>query len=266
MSIVLTSAELELIQAKREAAAAEEKLKEANLAEDNERRKVQALSNIDKYTAEDDKHIAAAQEYYKSFPSAEWKLDIKVSEHKYNVYVYDINGNYTMSEIPYTRRTPVIIDNTGKYRVRIGEAFTGSRYSRRSKGYCMYVSGPKIEYRYESKALSKATTVISKVNECKETIQSEIDYKNRLLNSVDVTVNKFKELYPDASIVAGKGWQSSGNRNYGGFEYDKVTVTLANGIIVEFRVYADGSISRQNITFGIKDQWELMNKLNAINN
>ena len=69
-------------------------------------------------------------------------------------------------------------------------------------------------------------------------------------------------MYPDAMVTSEK----SGERSWKGRweEYDMVTIKFANGITIKYRVFSDGSLGRKDITFPVKNGWELMDAMNCI--
>ena len=83
----------------------------------------------------------------------------------------------------------------------------------------------------------KPETILAKIEESYEIASNQYDLANRTKTNVENTVEKYKKLYPDAEVKAGKGYTSGTYR-----EYSKVTITFKSGSYVELEI---GSASDQ---------------------
>lgn len=80
----------------------------------------------------------------------------------------------------------------------------------------------------------KPTTILANIAKAAETAKARYKLANQTKSTVEYTVDKYKKLYPDAEVTAGKGY--SRGRNY--TEFDTVTVKFKSGSYVTFEVYS----------------------------
>jgi len=81
----------------------------------------------------------------------------------------------------------------------------------------------------------KPTTILANIAKAAETAKYKYEIANKTKSTVEYTVDKYKQLYPDAEVTAGKGY-NSGRGNY--TEFDTVTITFKSGSYVVFEVYS----------------------------
>lgn len=80
----------------------------------------------------------------------------------------------------------------------------------------------------------KPETILANILKAAETAKYNYEIANKTKSTVEYTVDKYKKLYPDAEVTAGKG-HTSGRGNY--TEFDTVTVKFKSGSYVVFEVY-----------------------------
>jgi len=80
----------------------------------------------------------------------------------------------------------------------------------------------------------KPATILANIAKAAETAKYKYEIANKTKSTVEYTVDKYKKLYPDAKVKAGKG-HTSGRGNY--TEFDTVTVKFKSGSYVVFEVY-----------------------------
>jgi hypothetical protein len=80
----------------------------------------------------------------------------------------------------------------------------------------------------------KPSTILANIAKAAETAKYKYEIANKTKSTVEYTVDKYKQLYPDAEVTAGKGY-NSGRGNY--TEFDTVTITFKSGSYVVFEVY-----------------------------
>jgi hypothetical protein len=80
----------------------------------------------------------------------------------------------------------------------------------------------------------KPATILANIAKAAETAKYKYKIANKTKSTVEYTVDKYKKLYPDAKVEAGKGC-NSGRGNY--TEFDTVTITFKSGSYVTFEVY-----------------------------
>jgi hypothetical protein len=80
----------------------------------------------------------------------------------------------------------------------------------------------------------KPTTILTKIAAAAETAKYKYELANKTKSNIEYTVNKYKKLYPNAKVEAGKGY-NSGRGNWE--EYDTITVKFKSGSYIIFKVY-----------------------------
>ena len=110
----------------------------------------------------------------------------------------------------------------------------------------------------------KPTTILANIAKAAETAKYKYKIANQTKSTVEYTVDKYKKLYPDAEVTAGKGY-SSNRREYN--EFDTVTVKFKSGSYVVFEVYStpDREYVREKVDAVTKNLSinELMDVFNA---
>jgi hypothetical protein len=154
----------------------------------------------------------------------------------------------------------------GNYKVHVNEhTVYSSTWGRgNNKGYKMFVSGPEIDWAYSQKALSKAATVNKKVQEAIDTINAREELKKKKASAVETVVADLKEKFPTATVIAMRDWTRGYSNKNAYREYDKVTISFPNGVIMYYEVYVDGRLSRKDVLFGCKDEIALIGALGAL--
>ena len=262
----LTQAEKEMIAIKREQEALIKKERELQKQVSN----AKCIADKKEYmvieTGFDNAQIQAAMDFEDTLSGIQSGFECKIDTWEETVTVKDYNDAKEYVPVwsdKFTRRRATIV--YGAHTIKVAKHITySSKWSSRGtdNGFKMYLSGPKVEYAYVSKALSSCATVIRKINECIEQIQSQNRLKQTQLSAVQTTVEKMCAMYPDAMVTSEK----SGERSWKGRweEYDMVTINFANGITIMYRVFSDGSLGRKDIIFPVKNGWELMDAMNCI--
>jgi hypothetical protein len=98
------------------------------------------------------------------------------------------------------------------------------------------VSGSKMECYWlnGNSRKMKPATILANIAKAAETAKYKYEIANKTKSTVEYTVDKYKKLYPDAEVTAGKGY-NSGRGNY--TEFDTVTIKFKSGSYVVFEVY-----------------------------
>jgi hypothetical protein len=96
------------------------------------------------------------------------------------------------------------------------------------------VSGDKIECYYlnQNSRKMKPETILANIAKAAEKAHYEFARANTIKSIVGYTVNKYKKLYPNAEVEAGKGY-NSGRGNYD--EFETVTVKFKSGSYIVLR-------------------------------
>jgi hypothetical protein len=92
----------------------------------------------------------------------------------------------------------------------------------------------------------KPTTILANIAKAAETAKYKYEIANKTKSIVEYTVDKYKKLYPDAKVEAGKGY-NSGRGNYE--EFDTVTVKFKSGSYLSFRVFSEPDKEYVNKTY-----------------
>jgi hypothetical protein len=92
----------------------------------------------------------------------------------------------------------------------------------------------------------KPTTILANIAKEAELAKYKYEIANKTKSTVEYTVDKYKQLYPDAEVEAGKGY-NSGRGNYE--EFDTVTVKFKSGSYLAFRVFSEPDKEYVNKTY-----------------
>jgi hypothetical protein len=80
-------------------------------------------------------------------------------------------------------------------------------------------------YRYY-----KPESILTMIEKSYDVALNQYNEANKLKSNIEYTVNKYKELYPEATITVSKDYLK------GGEEFDKVTVKFKSGSYVSFKI------------------------------
>lgn len=180
---------------------------------DQERREKEVLDKIDLlyktgFTTQQYRCSAEWEKTNRRFNVANWKETPKFVEAEIN----EFHGSCNLLYSRFNKETNTITTAVASFTLRNG------------KIECYSLTGNWRNYKPES--------ILAKVEESYEIAQNQYEAYNRKQTVVEYTVNKYKQLYPDAEVKAGKGYTSG--RNYS--EYDKVTITFKSGSYVSFQI------------------------------
>jgi hypothetical protein len=95
------------------------------------------------------------------------------------------------------------------------------------------ISGNKMECYWlnQNSRKMKPATILANMAKAAENAKYKYDTANKIKSTVEYTINKYKKLYPDAEVKAGRGYTSGTYR-----EYDKVIITFKSGSYVELEI------------------------------
>jgi hypothetical protein len=159
-----------------------------------------------------------------------------------NHYGYSVNCSKVMREINVnswreeSRMVEVELDRfNGNFYIVFDEYDSGKNEIIKRKA-SVDLRGDKMECYWlnnNSRAM-KPTTILANIAKAAETAKYKYEIANKTKSTVEYTVDKYKKLYPDAEVKAGKGY----NRGRGEYnEFDTVTITFKSGSYVTFEVY-----------------------------
>ena len=259
-TIELTPAELELIQVKRqqEELAAQEAAVQNQLAIEKEIARVKL--QVEGYIKQEAQQVKAAGEFALQIPSSILHINTRDLE---------ANASYkgeVVDTIKYQEQVAYL--TIGEYKVSVKEHIVYSKFSYRgsSRGYKMYVSGQGIDYKTENRGYKNTQKVVELIEETIQRREAQELHKNKQKNAVETAVANLMEQFPIAKVESGRGYKinhyaSPSNRYQ---EYDKIDVTLENGIQVEYRVYENGELTRMNLKFPSHNATDLLSQLNEM--
>lgn len=259
-TIELTPAELELIQVKRqqEELAAQEAAVQNQLAIEKEIARVKL--QVEGYIKQEAQQVKAASEFALQIPSSILHIDTRDLE---------ANASYkgeVVDTIKYQEQVAYL--TIGEYKVSVKEHIVYSKFSYRgsSRGYKMYVSGRGIDYKTENRGYKNTQKVVELIQDTIEEVKAKEAHANKQKNAVATAIAELTQQFPNAIVKQERGYNlnyyaSASNRHQ---EYDKLVVFLQNGIVIEYRVYESGQLSRLNITFPQHETMELISMLNNL--
>jgi len=179
-------------------------------------------------------------------------------------YLPDSTKRSILKEFKYIiNQVHITLEGT-PFKVDVKKHFVyGSRWSTRAtdKGYKMNLIGGGF---YNERLLSNPKTLNNKIEDKIQSDKDKEEAKIKKANALEYVSENLSNLYPDAIINTGREWLASKWDKSGGEYIDIVGVKLANGIKIKFRVFSDKSISRMEITFPVKDSYQLLELMNGL--
>ena len=266
----LTPAELEMIRIERERKALAEAEQAAKRNLQIEKDRLQQQTTMRKELTEAEAQVSATSAFQAQL-GHDAKLIISHNARTYKVEVYsnpsDPSSNGYETVWSDTQDLPKAKITLGAYEITVTErmVYSNSRFSRAtSKGYQMQCSGPGFNWTDQHRWYSSAKTLLKRITEKREAIKAKQQLEQRKATATETVVARMQSEYTTATVTARTEWV----RGYGksnGFEAPFVTIALPNGITIRYRVYDDGNISRESITFAKgQDQWDLLQTLSQI--
>lgn len=169
-----------------------------------------------------------------------------------------------LKEIKYNSTSAHIILDGTPFKVEVKKHFVyGNSWSTRStdKGYKMNLIGGGF---YNERLLSNPKTLNKKIEDTLLDNKNRAEAKIKKADAVEYVFENLSNLYPDAIINKGTEWLRNTWGKQEGETIDIVGVKLANGIKMKFRVFPDKSLSRMEITFPVKDSYQLLELMNGL--
>jgi hypothetical protein len=157
----------------------------------------------------------------------------------------------------------IILDGT-PFRIDVKKHFVyGNSWSTRAtdKGYKMELFGGGF---YNERLLTNPKTLNKKIEDKIQSDKNKAEAKIKKADAVEYVFEQLSNLYPDAIITKGTEWLRDTWNKQGGETIDIVGVKLANGIKMKFRVFSDKSLSRMEITFPVKNNYQLLELMNGL--
>lgn len=263
MILELTAAELELIENKRkqDALAIEAELlrKEAKIQKES----IEIQNSILKEQKVAALQVVAATEYHSKLVKLDPKYKLVVEEVKQTKEIKDYSGKEAMvlKTFDYIIKKAQIILSDSPYYISVEEHIVYGKWSSENKGYKMSLKGGGF---YNERLVSNPKTLNDKIVNKIESIENAKIAEQKKASSLDIAYNNFVNKYPDANVVKSTEWERHYSNKNSGETINIITITLANGIIVKYKVYEDGSLGRKEIRYPSNKNFDLLDTLNNI--
>ena len=170
-----------------------------------------------------------------------------------------------LKEFKYISTTCHITLDGTPFKIEVKKHFVyGNNWSTRAtdKGYKMNLIGGGF---YNERLLSNPKTLNQKIEDTLQDNKNRAEAKLKKASAVEYVFENLSNLYPDAEIMKGTEWlRNDWDKKNRGEVIDIVGVKLANGIKMKFRVFSDKSLSRMEITFPVKDSYQLLGLMNGL--
>ena len=213
--------------------------------------------------------VIATKDYLKALVKI--NPNYKLVEQEREVIRQIKGGNFNDKERPILKEFKYIItdchitlDGT-PFKIEVKKHFVyGNSWSTRAtdKGYKMNLIGGGF---YNERLLSNPKTLNQKIEDTLQDNKNQAEAKLKKASAVEYVFENLSNLYPDAEIMKGTEWlRNDWDKKNRGEVIDIVGVKLANGIKMKFRVFSDKSLSRMEITFPVKDSYQLLEAMNGL--
>ena len=213
--------------------------------------------------------VIATKDYLKALVKI--NPNYKLVEQEREVIRQIKGGNFNDKERPILKEFKYIItdchitlDDT-PFKIEVKKHFVyGNSWSTRAtdKGYKMNLIGGGF---YNERLLSNPKTLNQKIEDTLQDNKNQAEAKLKKASAVEYVFENLSNLYPDAEIMKGTEWlRNDWDKKNRGEVIDIVGVKLANGIKMKFRVFSDKSLSRMEITFPVKDSYQLLGLMNGL--
>ena len=213
--------------------------------------------------------VIATKDYLKALVKI--NPNYKLVEQEREVIRQIKGGNFNDKERPILKEFKYIItdchitlDGT-PFKIEVKKHFVyGNSWSTRAtdKGYKMNLIGGGF---YNERLLSNPKTLNQKIEDTLQDNKNQAEAKLKKASAVEFVFENLSNLYPDAEIMKGTEWlRNDWDKKNRGEVIDIVGVKLANGIKMKFRVFSDKSLSRMEITFPVKDSYQLLGLMNGL--
>jgi hypothetical protein len=212
--------------------------------------------------------VIATKDYLKELQKL--NPNYKLVEEEKEVIRQIKGGSFNDKERPILKEFKYIINQVHitlegtPFKVDVKKHFVyGNSWSTRStdKGYKMNLIGGGF---YNERLLTNPKTLNKKIEDTLLDNKNRAEAKIKKADAVEYVFENLSNLYPDAIINKGTEWLRNTWGKQEGETIDIVGVKLANGIKMKFRVFPDKSLSRMEITFPVKDSYQLLELMNGL--
>ena len=259
-TIELTTAELEMIQLKREQEERNAKEKAAQKQIAIEKEIATTALCVKGYINKSAQQVKAAEEFAKLIPTATYHVD------KTECAVKASYGGEVVKTLKYIESNAYLMLNG--YKISVNEHIVYGKWNYRgsSKGYKMYVSGPGINYKTSNRGYVNSKKVVELIEETIEQCKAQELHNNKQKNAIETAVANLTKQFPTAKIVSGRAYKTnpyaSPSNRY--TDYDAIDITLENGIEIKYQVYPNGELTRMDLRFPKHTVADLLSQLNEM--
>ena len=268
-TLELTTAELALIENARMQEVLNLEAEALRAAARLEKEIIDEEAAIRKEQNNNNDQVIATKDYLKALVKI--NPNYKLVEQEREVIRQIKGGNFNDKERPILKEFKYIItdchitlDGT-PFKIEVKKHFVyGNSWSTRAtdKGYKMNLIGGGF---YNERLLSNPKTLNQKIEDTLQDNKNQAEAKLKKASAVEYVFENLSNLYPDAEIMKGTEWlRNDWDKKNRGEVIDIVGVKLANGIKMKFRVFSDKSLSRMEITFPVKDSYQLLGLMNGL--
>ena len=268
-TLELTTAELALIENARKQEVLAQEAKALQDAARLEQDIIKEEAAIRKEQNNNNDQVIATKDYLKELQKL--NPNYKLVEEEKEVIRQIKGGSFNDTERPILKEfkynstsAHITLDGT-PFKVEVKKHFVyGNSWSTRAtdKGYKMNLIGGGF---YNERLLSNPKTLNKKIEDTLLDNKNRAEAKIKKADAVEYVFANLSNLYPDAVITKGTEWlRDTWDKKNGGQVIDIVGVKLANGIKMKFRVFPDKSLSRMEITFPVKDSYQLLELMNGL--
>ena len=268
-TLELTTAELALIENARMQEVLNLEAEALRAAARLEKEIIDEEAAIRKEQNNNNDQVIATKDYLKALVKI--NPNYKLVEQEREVIRQIKGGSFNDKERPILKEFKYIItdchitlDGT-PFKIEVKKHFVyGNSWSTRAtdKGYKMNLIGGGF---YNERLLSNPKTLNQKIEDTLQDNKNQAEAKLKKASAVEYVFENLSNLYPDAEIMKGTEWlRNDWDKKNRGEVIDIVGVKLANGIKMKFRVFSDKSLSRMEITFPVKDSYQLLGLMNGL--
>lgn len=268
-TLELTTAELALIENARMQEVLAQEAKALQNAARIEEAIIKEEAAILKEQVENNAQVDAAIEFEKQLKKL--NPNYKLVKEEKEVIRQIKGGSFNDKERPILKEfkynstsAHITLDGTPfKIDVKKHFVYNGNSWSTRAsdKGYKMNLIGGGF---YNERLLSNPKTLNKKIEDTLLDNKNRAKAKIKKADAVEYVFENLSNLYPDAVIIKGTEWVRNTWDKNRGETIDIIQVRLANLVKIKYRVFSDKSLSRMEITFPVKDSYQLLELMNGL--
>lgn len=265
-TLELTTSELALIENARKQEALAQEARELQNAAKLTKETIEMEAYIAKEIRIGHEQVDAAINFESSLKKLNPKYKMITTTRQVYREIYNGYGDtkVILKEFNYEVKSAHIILEGTEYKINVEKHLVyGNKWSTRvtDNGYKMLLVGGGF---YNERFVLQAKALNKKIEDKLELVQSKITQANKLQDAVSFVVNDLSIRYPEAIVIAGTEWERDYYDKHKGSSINIVTIKLSNKIEMKFKVYGDKSISKMEIRYPTKDNYQLLELMNGL--